>query len=237
MPYLVFSEYHKEEDLMPPEENERWGLKDVKEEGQALEANGADDRESKSPLDREKEKKDEQKQQEKDKEEEKKVQQENEIGKAKRKTRQQKWRKLKEKNDAHEALREAYSKDVVHRCPTLDESYYHFEADNEEAEKDRQYRNRTQIVTKSAKKAVREKRQREEGGEEEPKEGGSKDGKNLKDKMRQGLRSRAERWTPTNAPRPGKGEKDEKVTQDPDKDPYWPILSVDQLWVWAVGES
>lgn len=90
---------------------------------------------------------------------------------------------LKERVKLHSALREAYPDDAVHHCSTLDESYYHFDVNNEEAEKIQKHRNKTQVVTRAAENAG------------------------------------------------------QAALQDKNEDSYWPLLRVNQLWIWAVGES
>lgn len=159
-------------------------------------------------------------------------------------TQQQKLQRLKAKTKRHEGLRSVYSNDVVHHCSTLDECYYHFQAGNEEAQGDRHYRNRSQTLTK----AVREEKQREREGKGEKKSilsqsegpktrGGAPEAwKSLKKHLPVELRSLMG-WEMDNSPETKVGEADNHLAHDSDEEPYWPILRVNQIWFWEIGES
>ena len=88
--------------------------------------------------------------------------------------------RLRERWKKYEKLMKTYEHSVIHGSATLDESYYHFAPDDDDAQKDRKCRNGTQVVTKLAK----------------------------------------------------------LIENNSGKDPdCWPILRVNQLWIWTIADS
>jgi hypothetical protein len=179
-----------------------------------------------------------------------------------RETPQHRWNILRERAQMHDDMAKAYADDVVHQCSTLDESYYHFEVDNEEAENDRQYRNGTQIVTKNARKSRRNKkheRKADENGAEisssgnqtEIGNGKTENGAEVKvtrvdsnvsgagmtppERSSTGLKSLTSKILPDNQRAPDSGSP--SVEEISDEDLHWPILRVNQLWVWVIDRG
>lgn len=177
-----------------------------------------------------------------------------------RETPRHKWNILRDRAKLHDDMEKAYGDDVVHKCSTLDESYYHFEVDNDEAENDRQYRNGTQIVTKNARKSRRSKKQgngvdengiKPPGNRTEMRNGKGENGAEVKvtrvdsDVSRAGmtlpgrtftgLKSLEDKAIPDTQRAPNSGS--HGVEEVSDEDLHWPILRVNQLWVWVIDRG
>lgn len=172
-------------------------------------------------------------------------------------TLQHRWNILQDNAKKHDDMAKAYPDDVVHRCSTLDESYYHFEIGNDEAENDRQYRNRTQIVTKNARKSRINKKQESNAGENgteisssgnqtETGDGKGANGVKSRDNVSRigmapteitsiGLESQTDKTRLDNQLARNSGS--HGVDKISDEDLHWPVLRVNQLWVWVIDRS
>lgn len=84
--------------------------------------------------------------------------------------------RLYEERNKYQSLLSDHENQIIHRSPTLDEWYYHFDTHDPESTKDRDQRNESQVVHK---------------------------------------------YLP-------KGDK---------KQTHWPLIRVNQLWVWTLGNS
>lgn len=139
MPYPVFSEQHKSKDELTPSER-AWLMPKVKPHEEEVTQDGTDNQGVDQGAKEEQKKLDEQKR------------------------HKEHWCSLQNNaRDLERLTNTHYRDDVVHGCPTLDESYYHFLPEDTNAQKDREYRNRTQIVTKGIAEALNQRNSRESG--------------------------------------------------------------------------
>lgn len=147
----------------------------------------------------------------------------------------QRWKSLRDKAERHKKLRTKYEKDVFHRCSTLDESYYHFKIGNSAAEKDRNHRNRTQIVAESERRQKREEAEAKRGGKGSESRGTGR--KTVPEGvMQHGWTERARAWLRSNR-RTKDSQEGKDPTYDLDGEQHWPVLRVNQLWVWVIGKG
>jgi hypothetical protein len=130
--------------------------------------------------------------------------------------------RFKNPRDSLEQLKRAYKHPIIHEPATLDESYYHFEEDAE-SKNDKDIRNRNQIISKDWRRrhkelSISETDTSPEVNDAEPNHTADTGVKTI------GQENMDARQNPTN-------QADIKNLET------WPVLQVNQIWIWTVADS